>query len=204
LLGVIPPVAALVGIGAERLAYFATRRRSAELRPWLACAIVSPLVVMSLYYYFSVYPDQFVSNVNGYADQNTRDAQRMAETVRDTVPKGARLYWVFPDEFDAFSPNPGHPALDWGLRDYPLHAIKTNGDLLGVRNPSQLENEGRTVAYVLPERSLGMLERIREKCETEREVYTGDRTQSEQPDLLVILTTISEPTHPDVSPCLDQ
>jgi hypothetical protein len=132
LLGIIPAVALLVGVAADRVgagvSLIASRfgwresRRNA-LALSVALALVAPLAVASLNFYFRLYDSK------GYSGIITVQIEAFGEDVREWVPAGTPVYFLQTDAW-----NIGHPALNFALRDYPIAVADEHGMIVHTEN----------------------------------------------------------------------
>jgi 4-amino-4-deoxy-L-arabinose transferase-like glycosyltransferase len=152
LLGVIPAVALLVGLGAERIGVLASRRPA--LAQFVAIAVVVPLAIASLNFYFRLYDSK------GYSDATTLQIEQLGEDVRSNVPKGAPVYFLLTDAW-----NLGHPALNFALRDYPVTMLDAVGAPVLTVNPRRhpIDTE-RVVAFLFTKNRIQDVDRVVANC----------------------------------------
>jgi hypothetical protein len=151
LLAIIPAVAALVGLGAERVGVLASSRPA--MRLGVSLALVAALAYPSLYYYFQVYDSK------GFSDSVTREIDTFVADVHERVPPGTEVHFIQNDRW-----NLGHPALDFGLREYPVFEVTKEGDLLRYQNPRDVDAVYGQVVLVFVGSVNTEFERVRAAC----------------------------------------
>lgn len=154
LLGIIPAVAGLVGVGVTLAG-----RVAAPQRPQVALGIAVGLAALigayNLWYYFGKYPDE-----RTYADPNTRHAARYGDAIERAAPHGSNVYWMVTDSL-----NPGHPRLDFGIRDYVTYLVDESNRLVGpVRNPNDLPFVHPATAYAFAGKRLALADAFAAAC----------------------------------------
>ncbi len=60
--------------------------------------------------------------------------------------------------------NPGHPALDFGLRDYPLVVLDADQKVVALRNPSKLPDTAPEAAFLLAGARLSLVDAVAALC----------------------------------------
>jgi hypothetical protein len=176
LLGIIPAVAGLVGVGLVFAGEVAARdRRPAALA--IALALVAGIGAYNLWYYFGKYPDE-----RSYADINTRYAARYGQAVSEVTPKGASVYWLATDIL-----NPGHPRLDFGLRDYTLTLIDESDKVVNTRNPNELPQPGPASAYLFAGKQTARAQSFAGECPG-GSMYESQSPDTGQTDLFIYVT----------------
>lgn len=188
LLGVIPAVALLVGLGAERVGVLASRR--AALAQFAAIAVVVPLTIASLNFYFRLYDSK------GYSDPATAEIDQLARDVQLNVPKGASVYFLLADYW-----NVGHPALDFALRDRRVIVLNDVGVPLLMKNPHRFSVDMQAVAFLFTANRMKDTGRIVANCPG------GTLTRLPQPDQLgfpraVYVLKADPPSSSIAHPCL--
>jgi hypothetical protein len=152
-LGIITPLSVYAGIAAVRIGEFCAGRDMRRVQ-LVALAAVGGVSILGLDFYFGRY-----AHGGYFSDQNTRHAERYGETARAFVPEGARIYWRITDVL-----NPGHPTLDWGLKDYVLYAVENDGRTGRVLNPHRLPETTPDVAYMFAGRAVAEVLEFERAC----------------------------------------
>jgi 4-amino-4-deoxy-L-arabinose transferase-like glycosyltransferase len=188
LLGTIPAIAALVGIGAERVGWLTAGRRP-PLYTLVTVAVIVPIAIASLNFYFRIYDSQ------GYSDHVTVQIDMFNERVQEEVPEGTRVNWIITDVW-----NTGHPALMFGVRNYPVTTYDENGISVSHANPRRLPLDSPQVAYLLVGERSEDLEGVMEQCPGGSVAGTDDDSI---PGLSYAIYTVDADTIPEAQETLD-
>ena len=175
-IGIIPALAAFVGIGAEGIATLVLRWRP-KLVPTFAVALALFLSIFSLQLYFGRY-------VGGhyYVGGITEAAQRYGDEVKTVVPDGTHIYWYLTDVV-----NPDHPTLGFGLRNYPVTVLDSNDKELVTRNRNGLTPRDGQIAFVFAGARIDQAPRIEGRCPNGESHHFGKPSGAMGPELLVYL-----------------
>jgi hypothetical protein len=143
-------------VGAAALAGLAPKRYS-DYAPAIALLVVGVVSFFSLSFYFGRYADG-----NYYSDQVTRNAEQFTADIRRVVPAGSTVYWLITDLV-----NPGHPAVDYGLREYQVLMLTEDGEVRTADNPKGVDGREDSVAFVFMGKRLPEAPQFERDCASE-------------------------------------